>query len=338
MSGADCWIRGAPVYDGLEPEPRKASVGIAGDRILYVGEEPAAADAGEIVDASGLFLCPGFIDTHASTGLGYMLPHAADNKLFQGVTTEIVGNCGTSTVPVGSLLLPEMERLAARIGIELTWRELAEWSGQVEAYGLQFNSGSFVGHSTLRAGYALDPRAVGDGETEAMAEALDRAMQEGAMGLSSGLVYAPGSFAETGELVRLARVAARHGGSYVSHVRNERDEVDAAVEEAIEIGHRAALPVLISHLKVAERPNWGRMPVLLERIEAARRGGRAVAFDVYPYTAVSTTLRTFLPPEILDGGPEALASRLGRAPVARALPRAPPRPGDRLRRHGDDHR
>jgi N-acyl-D-amino-acid deacylase len=310
MSRADCWIRGATVYDGLQTEPRHVSVGITNSRIAHVGDEPAAVDALEVIDGGGLFLCPGFIDTHASTGLGYMLPHAADNKLFQGVTTEMVGNCGTSAAPIGPLLASVMDRLAEEIGIDFTWSELGDWIEQVEAYGLQYNSGSFVGHSTLRAGHCSNARAVSEAELRTMIRELAQAMEDGALGLSSGLVYAPGSFADTEELVTLAAEAGRHGGSYVSHIRNERDEVETAVDEAIEIGRRGKLPVLISHLKVAERPNWGRMRALIERIEKARRQGQAVAFDVYPYTAVSTKLRTFLPTEIMDSGLPGLVERL----------------------------
>lgn len=310
MSRVDCWIHGATVFDGIRTDPRQVSVGVTSDRIIHVGERPVAASADIVVDGAGLYLCPGFIDTHASTGLGYMLPHAADNKLFQGVTTEVVGNCGTSTGPIGPHLVATMERLANEIGIEFTWRELGEWIDQIEAYGLQFNSGSFVGHSTLRASHCRDVRSVGATEVKAMVRDLSIAMDQGAMGLSSGLVYAPGSFADTEELVSLAREAGRHGGSYVSHIRNERDEVDAAVDEAIEIGRRGELPVLISHLKVAERPNWSRMRSVIGRIEAAQQRGQTVAFDVYPYTAVSTKLRTFLPKEIMDAGVAGLADRL----------------------------
>jgi N-acyl-D-amino-acid deacylase len=310
VSKADCWIHGATVFDGIQSEPRQISVGVSGGRIVYAGDRPTGIDAGKAVEADGLYLCPGFIDTHASTGLGYMLPHAADNKLFQGVTTEIVGNCGSSTAPIGPLLESTMLRLAEEIGFEYTWNNLGDWVSQVEEYGLQFNSGSFVGHSTLRAGHCQDVHSVDQSEVEAMAQAVSTAMDQGAMGLSSGLVYAPGSFADTEELVALAREAGRHGGSYVSHIRNERDEVDAAVDEAIEIGQRGELPVLISHLKVAERPNWGRMRSVIGRIEAAQQRGQAVAFDVYPYTAVSTKLRTFLPKEIMGEGVAGLADRL----------------------------
>lgn len=306
----DFLIRGATVFDGVQTEPRRTDVGVAGEQIAFIGSAPAAPNVDEQIDGEGLILTPGFVDSHASTGLGYMLPDAADNKLFQGVTTEVVGNCGTSTGPIGPHLESTMSQLAEEIGFDFTWQSLGQWIEQVEAYGLQFNSATLAGHSTLRAGFCVDPREVSKDEVQQMRKALDRAMAAGALGLSSGLVYAPGSFASTDELVALATVAGSRGGLYASHVRNERREVEAAIDEAIEIGRRAQLPVLISHLKVAEKPNWGTMPRLIERIERARRAGQQVSFDVYPYTAVSTKLRTFLPKEIMDCGVDGLVQRL----------------------------
>lgn len=306
----DLLIRNATVFDGVKIEPLKVDVGVADGKIVLIDQAPAGAHADEIVDGSDRYLTPGFVDCHASTGLGYMLPHAADNKLFQGVTTEVVGNCGTSTGPIGPGLVATMETLAEEIGFDFTWRGLDDWIEQVERYGQQFNTATFVGHSTLRGGYCADPRDVSDSEIAAMTEAMGDAMEAGAIGLSSGLVYAPGSLASTDELVTLAGVAGRRGGLYVSHIRNERKEVEASVDEAIEIGRRGGLRVLISHLKVAEKPNWGKMAGLIERIEAVRAAGQAVSFDVYPYTAVSTKLRTFLPKAIMDRGVEGLVERL----------------------------
>ena len=310
MAQLDCLIQNATVYDGRTTEPRQVAVGVQGERIALVMEDAPANAAEEVVDAKGLFLCPGFIDTHASTGLGYMLPKAADNKLFQGVTTEIPGNCGTSSGPVGELLVPTMERLAQEIGFDFTWRGLGEWFGQLEDYGLPFNIGTYVGHSTLRAGTCQDHQQVNEAEIHTMEEMLDSACAEGALGLSTGLVYAPGSFATTEEIITLARVAARHGGIYVSHIRDERQDLEASIEETIRIGREADLPILVSHLKAAERPNWGKIPRVIRRIEEARETGLTINFEVYPYTAVSTKLRTFIPKDMLEGGVDAMVERL----------------------------
>ena len=310
MTRLDTLIRGATVFDGESASPRKVAVGVRGGRIAHVGEDLAGAAADNVIDAGGLFLCPGFIDTHASTGLGYMLPNAADHKLYQGVTTEITGNCGTSSGPVGPLLTGTMEHLAEEIGCTFSWRGLGDWLTRVEAYGLPFNVGTFVGHATLRGGLVGDHQQVTEAEVGKMCAALEQALAEGGLGISTGLVYAPGSFAETSEIVELAKVASRHGGIYVSHIRDEREELVYSIEEAIEIGRGADLPVLVSHLKAGERPNWGKIPKVIERIEAARAAGERITFEVYPYAAVSTKLRTFIPKPALAGGVEAMLQRL----------------------------
>lgn len=310
MATLDYLITGATVFDGVRVEPQRLDVGILGDRIAHVGGELGAGAARQRIHVHDRFLCPGFIDTHASTGLGYMLPNAADNKLFQGVTTEIIGNCGTSSGPVGPLLMDTMERLAEEIGFDFTWRGLGDWIDQVESYGLPFNSGTFVGHSTLRAGTCQDHQEVKAAEIDQMRGMLDEAMSEGALGLSTGLVYAPGSFATTEEIIDLAKVSARHGGIYVSHIRDERQDLEASIEETIRIGHEARLPILVSHLKAAEKPNWGKIPRVIEQIEGARRDGLTINFEVYPYTAVSTKLRTFIPKATLSGGVAEMVTRL----------------------------
>jgi N-acyl-D-amino-acid deacylase len=175
---------------------------------------------------------------------------------------------------------------------------------------LPINSATYVGHGTVRASVAGDERAVTPEQLAAMEGEVAAAMGAGALGLSTGLVYAPGSFADTDEVVALAKVAARHGGRYASHIRNEREGLEAAVAEVIEISRRARLPALVSHLKAAERPNWGKIPRVIESIEQARADGVDVTFEVYPYGAVSTKLRTFIPREALAGGLEAMVERL----------------------------
>lgn len=307
----DHLITGATVFDGESALPRRVAVGVQGERIAHVGEAPAGAAARRRVDGRGLYLCPGFIDTHASTGLGYRLPNAADHKLFQGVTTEIIGNCGTSSGPIGPLLTATMERLAEEIGFTFDWRGLGEWFAGVEDHGLPFNVGTFVGHSTLRAGTCRDAQQVTRREIDAMADLMEEASADGSLGLSTGLVYAPGSFATTAEIIELAGIAARHGGIYVSHIRDERQGLEDSIEETMEIGRGANLPILVSHLKSAERANWGKIPRVIERIAAAREEGLAINFEVYPYAAVSTKLRTFIPKEILSDGVSGMVERLG---------------------------
>ncbi|MCB0622346.1 MAG: amidohydrolase family protein, partial [Saprospiraceae bacterium] len=248
----------------LEP-PRKTDLAVENDRIAAVGADLPEERIERVIDAEGLLLAPGFIDPHASTGFGFFFPQAADHKLYQGITTEIFGNCGTSTAPVGEGLVATMERLAEEIGFPFEWSSLGEYFSAVEKR-LQFNIGSLIGHSTLRQGYVADWNNPRPDEQKAMEAALAKSMEEGALGLSTGLIYAPGCFAPTGEIVGLARVAKRYGGVYASHIRDERDRVEEAVEEALTIGRQADIPVLVSHLKAAERKNWGKIPRLLERI------------------------------------------------------------------------
>ena len=303
-------INNATVYDGDSPEPQRLSVGIENDVIAYLGEPLNGSAAVTTIDGSGLFLCPGFIDTHASTGYGYMLPNAGDNKLYQGVTSEIIGNCGTSPAPVGDLLIAEMNQKSQQIGFLFNWRELGEWFSLVEEYGLPFNSGTYVGHSTLRAGICHDAQQVTPAEIDQMCIMLEQAMQDGALGLSTGLVYAPGSFAKTGEIIELAKISRKYGGIYVSHIRDERQNLVNSIEEAIEISEKADIAVLVSHLKSAEKPNWGNIPKVIAMITAARARDIKISFEVYPYPAVSTTLRTFIPKAILSDGLDSMVARL----------------------------
>ncbi|MEO1712770.1 MAG: amidohydrolase family protein [Bacteroidota bacterium] len=298
----DTIIRNAQIYSGRKEAPRKTHLAIQGDRIAEIGDHLASAEAKNWIEAEGCFLGPGFIDPHASTGFGYFFPRAADHKLYQGITTEIFGNCGTSPAPIGDGLIKTMERLSEEIGFPFTWRTTTEYFKAIQDK-LQFNIGTLVGHSTLRGGFLDDWHQVSDVAMGRMKEALAQAMDEGALGMSSGLIYAPGCFAELDELVQLVKIVREKGGVYASHIRNERDQIEDAIEEALTIGQQAEIPVLISHLKAAEKNNWGKIPKVLERIERYRREtGLAARVDVYPYTAVSTKLRAFIPKHFLGNG------------------------------------
>ncbi len=303
----DYLIKNATIVDGTGAAPYRGVVGIKDGRIALVEQENRPLRADRAIDARGLHLTPGFIDTHASTGFGFFFPHAADHKLYQGITTEIFGNCGTSPAPIGPLLTDKMHELAADLGFEFNWRSLGEYFTIIENIGLQFNVGSLAGHSTLRGGYVHDWNRTTAEELAAMQADMTAAMRDGALGLSTGLIYAPGCFATTDEIVELARIAARRGGVYASHMRDERDKLEEAIEETLTIGQQAGIDVLVSHLKAAERRNFGKIPAVLGRLEAYNRSAAGQAkIDVYPYTAVSTKLRAFIPKELLAGGIEKL--------------------------------
>lgn len=306
----DTLIQNALVYNGLHEQPQKQDIAIQGEKIVAIAHQIPQINATQIVDAEGLSLTPGFIDPHASTGFGYFFPNAADHKLFQGITTEIFGNCGTSPGPIGDRLVPTMERLSKDIGFPFEWRSLGEYFEVIEDK-LQFNIGTMVGHSTIRGGCVKDWNHITKEEIAQMKSALAQGMEEGALGISTGLIYAPGCFADTEEIVGLAKIAREKGGIYASHIRDERDEIEAAIDEALRIGEMASIPVLVSHLKAAEKKNWGKIPKILQKIENYNATHEIQAqIDVYPYTAASTKLRAFIPKHILQDGIAAVPQKL----------------------------
>jgi N-acyl-D-amino-acid deacylase len=299
----DFLIINAKVCTGLNEPAQIRPVGIDGDRIVVLDGSEELPPAQQTIDAEGLILAPGFIDPHASTGFGYFFPEAANHKLYQGITTEIFGNCGTSPAPIGEHLVATMERLSDEIGFPFEWRTTAEYFEQIKDK-LQFNIATLVGHSTLRGGNMDDWKTLKAGQLEAMKADLATAMDEGAIGFSTGLIYAPGCFAEMEELIELAKIVAEKGGVYASHIRDERNKIEEAIDEALTISENAQVRTLISHLKAAEHPNWGKIPKVLKQIEAfnARHPEMPAAVDVYPYTAISTKLRAFIPKYILKDG------------------------------------
>ena len=311
MSNLDTLIINAIIIDGSGNEPYEGSVGIKTDKIVLVERGDSDTEATFTIDAKGKYLTPGFIDTHASTGFGFFFPHAADHKLYQGITTEIFGNCGTSPAPIGPLLVPKMNELADNLGFTFDWQSLDDYFNRLDDVGIQFNVANLTGHSTLRAGVLADWKNIEADELTSMKEQMEKSMQEGAIGLSTGLIYAPGCFAETNEVVELAKIAAKHGGVYASHMRDERDKLEDAIEETLTIGEQAGINVLVSHLKSAEQRNFGKIPGVLKRLDEynATHDNQA-KIDVYPYTAASTKLRAFIPKHILEGGIENVPKKL----------------------------
>lgn len=309
----DYYIQNATICTGRKETAKKGNVGIQNDRITCIHYEGEVFDepvAKETIDASGLLLTPGFIDPHASTGFGYFFPKAADHKLYQGITTEIFGNCGTSPAPIGPHLDETMNKLSDEIGFPFTWKTMSEYFERIEKH-LQFNIASLVGHSTLRAGQMDDWHNLKEEQMEAMKKELAKALDEGALGMSTGLIYAPGCFAEMDEVIELTKIVAEKGGVYASHIRNERDKLEEAVEEALTIGKKANARVLVSHIKAAEKENWGKIPAVLKQIDAFNAENELqAACDVYPYTAVSTKLRAFIPKHMLQDGIAAVADKM----------------------------
>ncbi len=278
-------IRGASVVDGTGGPARTVDVAVRGDRIVGVGEQdPGGAAA--IVDGSGKVLAPGFIDTHTHDDFAALLYPDMGFKVQGGVTTCVVGNCGFGAAPHrwGAAM-------ARAFHPDATFDEWDGYGGyldRLDAEPPSVNIAALIGHGTVRAGaMRMDERAPTSSELEAMQASVAEGMEAGCVGMSSGLIYPPGIWADTDELVALAEVVADHGGIYTSHIRNEADRLLDAIDEAIAVGSRAGLPVVISHLKITGPQNWGHVQQALDRIDAA---GPTVAADQYPYTADSTVL------------------------------------------------
>jgi N-acyl-D-amino-acid deacylase len=312
MSPLDLKIEGATVIDGTGAAGARTDVGVRDDRIAAVGDL-SREHAGRSLNASGKVLAPGFIDMHSHSDWRLWENRRAESKIRQGVTTEVVGNCGFSPAPVSAEFVDDLRGFALHVprGMDFRWRSFGEYLSAFDAGGLALNVAHLVGHGTLRiAAMGFARRAPSVDELATMRRLLAAAMDEGAFGLSTGLIYAPGSWSDTAEIIEIAHAAARGRGFYASHMRGEGATLLPAVTEAITVGREARMPVQISHLKAAGRPNWGKVADALALIEAARADGLDVLADAYPYTASSTSLRTLLPDWALEGGIEAMLGRL----------------------------
>ncbi|MBI4570436.1 MAG: D-aminoacylase [Chloroflexi bacterium] len=288
----DLLIRNAKLIDGTGAPAREGDLAVVGGRIAALGA--VDGDAARVIDAAGLAVAPGFIDVHSHDDIALINSPGLDCKAAQGVTTVVCGNCGAGAAPANERLEQFYHRgLEGILGpIErFSWRSLPEFYDAVRAARPAVNAAFLVPHGVLRvAAFGWERRAPSADELAVMKEHLAEGMAAGAVGLSTGLIYAPGAFAETGELIALAKVVAEHGGIYVSHIRNEGERLLKAVQEAIHIGEEAGVPVQISHHKASGRPNFGLTERSLPVIDEARTRGVDVTIDAYPYTAASTAL------------------------------------------------
>jgi len=307
----DLLIQGARVIDGSGAPSYVADVAIAGDTIAEVGTL-AASQASLIIEGTGLILGPGFIDLHTHSDYTLLVNPLAESKVHQGVTTEVIGNCGSSPAPLGDEAYPIIRtRMAEQYQLDVNWRTLAGYLERLTQSGSAVNVVPIVGHGTVRSavmGYAQRPPTTS--ELARMQELVAEAMDAGAFGLSTGLVYAPGCYATTDEIVALATTVGRAGGMYFSHIRGESDAVLEAAQEAIAVGERAGVAVQISHLKTAGCENWEKTPALLALLDQANARGLDVSGDMYPYTAGATSLGALLPPWVHEGGVAKLLPRL----------------------------
>ena len=316
----DLLIAGGRVVDGTGAPWFEADVCVAGDRIAAVGrldEAPAARK----VDARGLVVAPGFIDMLGQSEYNVLVDPRAASKITQGITTEITGE-GTSIAPRRAGVQPDEREVFARYGVGLDFTTLAGYFAAFEKARPAINLGTFVGAGGVRG------LVVGAGDRRATAEELARmealvaeAMKDGALGLSTSLQYVPDRFLSTEEIVALAKVARRFGGTYITHQRSESYRIDESLDEAFRVAREAAIPTQVYHLKTACRANWGRMPAVLARFEAARSEGLDVSADQYPYTAGQNGLDANLPVWVREGGTEKMLARLA-DPAVRARVKA----------------
>ncbi len=316
MTGGPDWellIAGGRVIDGTGRPAFEADVAVAGGRIAALGAR-LEGRARRLIRAEGLVVAPGFIDLHSHSDYALLMDGRGTSKVLQGVTTEVIGNCGFSAAPAGPARL---DMLYGADGCREDWPSVDAYASRLRDAGIGPNAAALVGHSTLRSRVmGLARRPPTPLEWDRMVGLLDDALSDGVFGLSSGLIYAPGSFAAADELAGLASVVGRRGGFYATHLRDEADAVVEAVDEALALGERAAVPVQLSHHKAKGDANWGKVDLTLARVEAARARGLDVTLDVYPYTATSTLLRAVLPAWAHEGGDAALRARLA-SPVER---------------------
>ena len=314
----DLIVRGGRVLDGRGTEARRTDVAVSGDRVVAVGDLPPGEPAASVIDAGGLVVCPGFINPLSHSYFSVLEDGTSLGELVQGVTTQIFGE-GESMGPVPPAARDALAREAAESGVEVTWTRLSEYLDTVERAGCTQNVASLIGAETMRIhGVGYDDRPATPDRLDAMRQIVAEEMVDGALGIGSSLIYAPGSYADTEELVALCEVAGRYGGTYASHVRNEGSGLLSAIDELLEIVHRSGVHGEMWHLKAAGQPEWHLMEPALEKLQGARDDGVPIGADVYPYTRSGTGLSSNIPPHWHEGGPDALYDRLG-DPAARAV-------------------
>lgn len=291
QESCDLLLTNGRIIDGTGNNWYYGSVAIRNGKIAAVGRQ-LHFTASKTIDVRGLVIAPGFIDVHTHLEEDETKDPLAQSFIYDGVTTCITGNCGSSNTDIGNYL---------------------RW---VDSLRMSINVASLIGHNDVRK--AVMGRANRDAtaqELAAMEKLVEKAMQDGAVGLSTGLIYIPGTYTKTPEIAALARVAARFNGVYATHMRDEADSVTQAIEEAISIGRQAGIPVQISHFKLSGQQNWGRSKETLALVAAARKEGLEVTIDQYPYTASSTSISTLIPDEILADGQDSIKARLQRPEV-----------------------
>ena len=322
----DVLIRNGMIYDGSGAAPSRGDLAIRGDRIVAVG---AALDgtAKQVVDAKGLAVTPGFINMLSWATESLLVDGLGQSDVRQGVTLEVMGE-GWSMGPVNEAMRKLAGERQGDVKYPIEWTTLGEYLALLERRGIALNVASFIGATTVRQ------HELGEGDVDPSPDQLKRmralvrqAMEEGALGVGTSLIYPPAAFAETDELVALTTEAAQCGGSYISHMRSEGDRLLESIDELIEISRRSGAPAEIYHLKQVGRANWNKLEAAIARVEAARASGLKITADMYTYTAGGTALAASMPPWVQDGGTEAMLQRLGDPAVVERIKREMLEPG-----------
>jgi N-acyl-D-amino-acid deacylase len=316
----DLLFAGGRVVDGTGAPWFRGDVCVVGDKIAAVGQLEGTP-ARRRIDASSLVIAPGFIDMLGQSEYNVLVDNRAASKITQGITTEITGE-GSSIAPLNARMIDQGKEIWARYGVTPDWTTLTGYWKTFERARPAINIGTFVGAGGVRdLVIGEEDRPATSAELEKMEAAVAQAMEEGAFGLSTSLQYVPDRFASTEEIIALARVAARYGGSYISHQRSESDRIDESLDEFFRVVREARLPGQIYHLKTAYKENWGRMPSVLRRLHQARAEGLDVSADTYPYSAAQNGLSANLPLWVREGGRDKMVARL-KDPEVRARVKA----------------
>jgi N-acyl-D-aspartate/D-glutamate deacylase len=311
----DLLIKRARIIDGTGAPGWVGDVAVQNGKFVAVDPQ-IAGEARQIIEAGGLVLAPGFIDMHGHSDI-YLLEHPeGDIKVRQGVTLDVVGNCGMSLAPVepGSREAVQgfFSQLMCKNIAPFEWLSFGEYATATEKQGLSMHVAGLVGHGSIRtAAMGFSDAAPAPGQMAHMKHLLAQAMEDGAYGLSTGLILLPGCYAKSEELIELSHLVGRKGGIYVTHVRNEAQGILASVAETLRIGREANLPVHISHMKVSGMKNWPLAEQLIQMMKSARGEGLDVTCDLYPYTVMNLPMLAVLPPWSVEGGMDALISRVG---------------------------
>lgn len=315
----DILIKNGLVFDGTDSEPRETDIGIKDDRVVFINSN-SNVFADKIIDAKGLNVAPGFIDTHAHSDFTILADPRAEGKIFQGITTEINGNCGLSAAPLAGELIKRREEDLNELGIKDRWTDFKQYFMILFNKKPTLNFLTLTGHGNIRAcviGY--EDKKPNKEDLKKMLSLLKKTIKDGAVGLSTGLIYPPGLYSTSEEIIYLCKNISDSRFIYTTHLRSESDKVLEAIEEAIRIGEESGVRVHISHIKTSGEKNWHKIESIISTIEEARNRGINITCDRYPYIAASTDLDSILPAWVYEGGNEKEIERLKNREIRRRI-------------------